>query len=141
MFKKASRVTTFIGRFSYGEDLLDALRNFCVTHRITAGTFTLIGAVQNAKLGFYDQKKKRYAGRVSISQKLEITCCTGNISFKDGEIFVHAHITLADHAGRAFGGHLMPGTRIFAAEFCIQKFSGVRLTRKDDPVTGLSLWG
>ncbi len=33
---------------------------------------------------------------------------------KDGEIFVHAHITLADRKGRAYGGHLMPGTMVFA---------------------------
>ena len=67
--------------------------------------------------------------------------CMGNISLKDGEVFVHAHITLADHEGKCHGGHLMPDTNIFAAEYYVQELVGEKLERKHDPETGLSLWG
>lgn len=131
---------TFIGRFDAGKDLLEELNNFCKGNNIRLGIFNLVGAVRNAKLGYYDQKEKKYTGCVEFDKKLEITSCTGNISIKDGEIFVHAHITLADREGKAFGGHLMPGTEIFAAEYSIQEFTGKDLIRGKDDITGLPLW-
>ncbi len=131
----------FIGRFEEGDDLLGSLDLFCKENNIRLGYFTLIGAVKNAKLGYYDQGLKMYTGCVEIDRKLEVTVCTGNISIKDGGIFCHAHITLADHDGKAFGGHLMPGTVVFAAEFVVQELVGTDLVRKKDEKTGLPLWG
>jgi len=130
----------FIGRFESGKDLLEELNAFCKKENIRLGVFNLIGAVRNAKLGYYDQEKKQYTGCVELNKKLEIASCTGNISIKDGEIFVHAHITLADMEGKAFGGHLMPGTEIFAAEFFVQELIGQVLVRAKDEITGLPLW-
>ncbi|MGR3219923.1 MAG: PPC domain-containing DNA-binding protein, partial [Candidatus Anammoxibacter sp.] len=86
------------------------------------------------------QDVKEYAESVRFNQNLEITSCLGNISIKDNEIFAHAHITLSDHEGKAFGGHLTNGTEIFAAEFYIEELAGQDLVRKDDSQTGLSLW-
>ncbi len=131
---------TFIGRFEAGQDLLAELNGFCKQNNIRLGVFNLIGAVRNAKLGYYDQEKKQYTGCVELNKKLEIAACMGNISIKDGEIMVHAHITLADMDGNAFGGHLMPGTEIFAAEFFIQELIGAELVRGKDGKTGLPLW-
>jgi len=130
----------FIGRFEAGDDLLAELNGFCKQNDIKLGVFNLIGAVRNAKLGYYDQEKKAYTGCVELDKKLEISSCMGNVSIKDGEIMVHAHITLADMDGRAFGGHLMPGTEIFAAEFFIQELIGAELVRGKDGKTGLPLW-
>lgn len=130
----------FTGRFEAGDDLLDELNDFCKQNDIKLGVFNLIGAVRNAKLGYYDQEKKSYTGCVELDKKLEISSCMGNVSIKDGEIMVHAHITLADMDGRAFGGHLMPGTEIFAAEFFIQELIGAELVRGKDGKTGLPLW-
>ncbi len=70
----------------------------------------------------------------------EITKLVGNVSLKEGRPMVHAHVTLADE-GKAFGGHLAPGTVVFACEFIIQVFEGVSLTRSLDAETGLQLWG
>ncbi len=39
-----------------------------------------------------------------------------------------------------YGGHLMPGTIIFAAEYWIQELTGEAIHREDDPQTGLMLW-
>jgi uncharacterized protein len=64
----------------------------------------------------------------------------GNISLKDGNPMVHAHITLADEAGKAYGGHLIPGTVVFACEFILQVFEQPLLERGFDEATGLPLW-
>jgi len=71
---------------------------------------------------------------------MEITKLTGNVSLKDGQPMVHAHITLADEQGQAFGGHLAEGTRIFACEVIIEAYAGDIFERTWDETTGLSLW-
>ncbi|MFA4857794.1 MAG: PPC domain-containing DNA-binding protein [Candidatus Margulisiibacteriota bacterium] len=131
----------FLGRFECGDDLFGALTDFCKAQNIKLGVFSLVGAVKKAKLGHYNQQEKKYSDCIELSQKLEIASCMGNISLKDGEIFVHAHIVLADWDGKAYGGHLMPGTEIFAAEYNIQEYGGRELHRVKDDVTGLPLWG
>lgn len=131
---------TFIGRFESGDDLLASLTDFCKKENIRLGAFSVIGAVKQAKLGYYNQEQKQYATCVELDKKLEIASCMGNISLKDNEIIVHAHIVLADWEGKAFGGHIMPETIIFAAEFNIQEYSGAELHREKDETTGLPLW-
>ena len=59
---------------------------------------------------------------------------------RDGNPFVHAHVTLADNAGHAYGGHLAPGTTIFACEFVLEVLSESVLERTFDETTGLYLW-
>ena len=131
---------TFIGRFSAKSDLLAALTGLCKKEDIRLGVFSVIGALTSAKLGYYKQDAKKYVDCASLDKKLEIASCTGNISLLDSEIFVHAHITLADHNGTAYGGHLMPGSTIFAAEYYIKELKGTTLERAHDPETGLKLW-
>lgn len=65
---------------------------------------------------------------------------TGNVSIRDGSPLVHAHVSLADYSGNAFGGHLAPGTTVFACEYIIQAFTGETLVREQDSETGLPLW-
>ncbi len=49
-----------------------------------------------------------------LTQPLEILALVGIISLRDGQIMVHAHVTLGDQEGRAWGAHLPEGTVIFA---------------------------
>ena len=130
----------FVGRLNHKDDLLAGLTSLVKKHKIFSGYISAIGAVENANLGYYDQKKKAYTGCVALKQKLEICSMNGNISIRDGEAFVHAHIVLADRKGRAYGGHLMPGAIVFAAEYFIFELLGKKLHRVKDPSTGLPLW-
>jgi len=130
----------FIGRFRRGEDLLGALTDLCQKEKIKLGTFSLVGALTGVKLGYYEQEAKKYTECVSLEKKLEVTSCIGNISLKGSDIFIHAHITLADHKGQCYGGHLMRGSSIFAAEYHIRELTGAELKRTHDAETGLSLW-
>jgi predicted DNA-binding protein with PD1-like motif len=131
---------TFLGRFECGDDLLNAITEFCRKNKIQLGIFNVIGAVKSAKLGYYNQDKKQYTTCIELNEKLEIASCMGNISLKDGEIIAHAHIVLGDMKGKSYGGHLMPGAKIFAAEFYVHELVGAELHRAKDAVTGLPLW-
>jgi hypothetical protein len=139
MVEQYSLGRVFLGRLEHGADLLAEIYRICESRSIQMGTLKVIGAVQSACIGFYNQERKLYQ-QITLSTPAEIACCLGNISSKDGKVFIHAHINLSDEQGRAWGGHLMPGTIIFAAEFQIQELQGKILQRSEDPVTGLALW-
>ncbi|MBU0987168.1 MAG: DUF296 domain-containing protein [Proteobacteria bacterium] len=129
----------FMGRLPYGRDLLTALKDFCMEASIHMATFSLIGAVSSITIGAYDPKQQVY---VTHTQEafFEIVNCTGNVSFKDGEPFVHAHILLADEQGKTTGGHLFSDTMLFAGEIDLLELLGKPLERVYDRTTGLMLW-
>ena len=108
-----------MGRLAKGDDLLLALEQRCLEAGIKLAEVRAIGAVSQARVGFYDQEKRKY-DFLEMKKPLEILALVGNVSLKDGKPMVHAHITLGDAQGRAFGGHLAEGTRVFACEFEIQ---------------------
>jgi hypothetical protein len=129
----------FIGKLSHGGDLLEEITRLCREENIQLGRVEALGAVKQARLGFYNQQTHEYQFLV-VDQPLEITKLVGNVSIKDGSPFVHAPITLADKKGRAYGGHLAPGTVVFACEFILEVFDGPMLERVFDETTGLPLW-
>jgi len=129
----------FLVRLPTGDDLLEAIAKEFRERSITKAGFIVIGAVDGAVLGFYDTVEHVYRNR-KFEEALEIVSCVGNVSFKDGEIFVHAHATLAGEDFGCVGGHLMPGTRIFAAELYGNPVTGDPLVRELDEFTGLALW-
>jgi predicted DNA-binding protein with PD1-like motif len=52
---------------------------------------------------------------------------------REGTPFVHAHITLSDKEGRAFGGHLLPGCEVGATfELTLYSYDDIKLQRKFD---------
>jgi predicted DNA-binding protein with PD1-like motif len=129
----------FIGKLTHGSDLLEELTEICNKEKIPLGRIEGLGAVQKARLAYYDQGKREYQF-FTLDKCLEITKLTGNISLKDGEPMVHAHLTLADDKGKAYGGHLAQGTIVFACEAIFEVFEGEQLERGFDEVTGLPLW-
>lgn len=125
-------------RFRKGEDLLESLTKVAVEEGVEAGSFTGLGTVQHANVGFF--KDAGEYSTVSLDGPLEIVACVGNITLKNHQPFVHAHITLADERGNAFGGHVMPGSRIDATfELTIHAYKGMKLVRQLDQDTKLFL--
>ncbi len=129
----------FVGRLSYGADLLSELTALCLEKDVTCGRIEAIGAVQKARIGFYNQANHEYEF-MTLDQPLEITNLTGNVSIRDDKPMIHAHVTLGDRDGKAYGGHLAPGTIIFACEYMIQRIEGAVYIRDVDEQTGLPLW-
>jgi len=137
--KEIKKTNVLMGRLRHGADLLDEITGICTDRDIRLGRVEAIGAVTRARIGFYNQEKREY-GYYNIDEPLEITNLTGNISIKDNSPFVHAHVTLADSTGRAYGGHLAQGTIVFACECVIEVLEGPAFERGFDRETGLSLW-
>jgi len=129
---------TFLVKVEHNAELIKFITDLAKEEGIITGTFTAIGALKNAKLGFYDQKEHRYVETL-LSASQEIASCTGNISLKQDEPFVHAHVVLTDAEEDTRGGHLLEGI-VFAAEIHLIELTGEKITRTKDAVTGLYLW-
>lgn len=128
-----------MGRLERGDDLLGRLTAYCVEQQIRVGTLSALGAVERAAVGYYDQATQQYHQHV-FDQPMEIVQLIGNISSKDGETFLHCHVTLSDDQGRCYGGHLFEGTTVFACEFLVTELSGPVPQRHPHAATGLALW-
>jgi len=133
---------TFMGRIPHDSDLLEQINSFCMVNDIRSGIVNIIGAVKEARLGYYSQNRQNYRtlDGENLTGGLEILSCTGNVSIKDGKPFAHLHLIVSDSQGNALGGHLMPGTVVYAGEFIIQEFEGKDFIRGWDKTTGLPLW-
>jgi predicted DNA-binding protein with PD1-like motif len=132
---------TVMGRLPKGCDLLSALEEGCRDLGIKLGEVRALGAVSQAKIGYYDQAAQKYLF-LEFPRPMEILSLLGNVSLKDGQAFVHAHLTLGEANGQSWGGHLAPGTVVFACEYVIQEFISLEppLARALDKDTGLFLW-
>jgi len=130
---------TIIGQLPSGTDLLEGLTQFVQKENIRCGRIHGIGATTHAIIAYYDQNTKKY-NSMEFKDGMEILNLIGNVSIRDGKPFIHVHILLSDPQGKVFGGHLMPGTKLWACEVFVDEFEGEELVRGQDEKTGLFLW-
>jgi hypothetical protein len=127
-----------VARLDKGLDLVEQITDLASRKRIELATFTVIGALRQAELSYYDQERKEYHN-FGVDGPMELVSCTGNVSIRDSRTFVHAHATLSDFRGHVVGGHLIKA-QVFAAELHLIELSGMKLIREFDAETGLYLW-
>ncbi|HEX9891679.1 MAG TPA: DUF296 domain-containing protein [Actinomycetota bacterium] len=123
------------------DDLLEGLTGAAMELDLKAASIQVIGAVKRLVVGFYDQAAREYR-TLTPDGDFEIASGLGNVSMKDGRPFVHLHVVGTGPDGGAIGGHLMPGTVVFAAEAWLRQLAADEVpTRVMDPGRGLALWG
>jgi len=132
-------IRTITGQLPFGADLYDGVSEIVRKENIRFGRVQAIGATTHAVVAYYDQKLKNYMP-LEFDGGMEILNCAGNISIRDGKPFLHIHLILGDRDGKVFGGHVLPGTKIFALEVFIDEYDGEEFIREKDDRTGLFLW-
>lgn len=120
------------------QEISQAITAFCREQDIKAGTVSGLGAVDKAVLRFFDPASKKYVDK-TFSEQLEVTNLTGNISRKDGQIYLHLHATLGRADYSALAGHLLTAVLNGAGELVIEKFDG-EIDRYYDDKSGLNLY-
>lgn len=129
-----------VRRLRPGADLLEELQAMALKEDISLGLVSGIGGLKSAAVGIFLPDESRYETR-EFKGELEICHLSGNISLKEGRPFVHAHLVISDRQGRAWGGHLLPGCRIFVAEVVILSLEGAKRERlPQTELSGLALW-
>jgi len=133
---ETSRV--IISRMEPGEDVLETIGKVATEHGVKSGHLTLIGAISGAKLGYFHIGANEYRD-FTIDEDLEVVSCMGNISTVNDSVVVHAHMIVADEAGRCYGGHLMEGCKVSVTIELVLTETTADLTRARDERTGLNL--
>jgi predicted DNA-binding protein with PD1-like motif len=127
-------------RLARGEEIIAALRQFCLATGIRAGAVEGIGAVDYAEIGIYDVAERRYVKQV-LEGPMEVTALLGNLSADpQGAPYLHLHITLAQQDLRVVGGHLNAARISGTGELFIRPYDGAIGRRTDEAETGLNLW-
>jgi predicted DNA-binding protein with PD1-like motif len=116
-------------RIAVGADLRAALDAVPRAHGVDAAFVVQgIGSLSVACL--------RYAGKSELAElrgDLEILSLAGSLG-PDGP---HLHMTVADGAGRVYGGHMGAGCVVrTTAEVLVALLPGHRFSRETDPATG-----
>ena len=128
---------SYIVHVEKGEKVMQTLTNFCIEKGIYSAQISGIGAVRNVDIGAYDISNKDYIHRI-FENILELLSFQGNVAIKDGEPFLHAHITLGTHDMEVFGGHLFEMEVAVVGEFIIHDFQNKNTLRQYNDDIGLA---
>jgi len=138
MKQASSTQKTYMNSLPKGADINIFLKEFAIKNNIQTASLNFIGSLEQVSLGFYDQTTRKY-NKKDFFTPFEIVSGTGNISLKDGEVFIHSHVILSDKNYQVIGGHLF-NSKVFAGEYVIYELPELLLKRNFDKTTGLSLW-
>ncbi|MFQ6088780.1 MAG: PPC domain-containing DNA-binding protein [Candidatus Methanofastidiosia archaeon] len=125
----------YVLKLESGEDILDVISEFLKKNGVKSTVIFGIGAVSEARIGFFDGTEYRVT---ELNENLEVLSLLGNVSLKEEEPLPHLHITLADSEGRAFGGHLFKGCIVSATLEVFILELPILLERDFDE--GIGLW-
>lgn len=128
---------TIAVRLEKGEEIVSSIRAICEKEGVKAGTIQGLGAADHSVVGIFDFTKNAYVSN-TFDQDMEITALIGNVSTKDGELYLHIHATLGDDKAWPMAGHLNEAVVSATCELFIRKLDMV-IERKADPKTGINL--
>ena len=128
----------YVLRLEKGEEVVESIKKLCKENNIKLGAISGIGATNKAVVGLFETGSKEYHSK-ELTGNMEITGLVGNISEKDGEVYLHLHITLADQNHNVFGGHLNSAVISATGEIIIDAIEG-NVDREFDEEIGLNLF-
>ena len=137
LYPSDDRSASFVS-LERGEDLLDGLDRAVAELGLKAATLQVIGALEEASLGYFDPGASEY--RTVSTGHVEIASGLGNVSLRDGAAFIHLHLVVSGPDGAAVGGHAMKGCRAFVVEAYLRTLAGPPPERKETPGTALKTW-
>ncbi|HEX3626330.1 MAG TPA: PPC domain-containing DNA-binding protein [Verrucomicrobiae bacterium] len=123
--------------FNSGDEVMEGLKKVAREYKLAASHFTAIGAFEKVTLGFFDLAKKDYQKTV-ISEQVEVLSLIGDISLKDAEPEIHAHVVVGKSDCTTRGGHLVNGIVRPTLEVVLTE-SPLHLHRKFNSEFGLAL--
>lgn len=127
----------YVLRLESGDDILQTLRQFATTKRLSSSLLEGIGSLNRVKLGHYNFKTKQYKYE-TFEDDLEILNLTGNIASMNRQPLPHVHVTLGRRDFSVIGGHLDEGSAANMVEIGVWKLPG-KLLKAQDETLGLNV--
>lgn len=128
----------YVVRLNKSEEVVEELKKLCQKEDIKLAEITGLGASNLVEIGVFNVNTKEYNTKV-FEGMFEITSLVGNISRKDGEVYLHMHINFGDADGNVRGGHLVRANISATGEIIINKIDG-EVGRKLSDEIGLNLF-
>lgn len=125
----SSEVKAYVFRLKPKEDLKKMILAFAEENEISAGSIvSCVGSLEQFHIRFANQKdgelKKGFFEIVSLTGTFSNTSC-------------HLHISISDHAGITFGGHLLDDNLIYTtAEIVALALPNLSFQREPDSTYG-----
>lgn len=130
--------SNWVIRIDKGEEVVTQLKEICEKNNIKAGFVSAIGASNKITVGLFNTNSKVYQSE-TLSGDFEITNLTGNVSRKDGEVYIHLHITVCDEEYKAHGGHLNEAWISATCEMLLTEVDG-NIERKFNDNSGINIF-
>lgn len=129
---------TFAVVLESGDEVMESLQKFSVSHNILAAQLTAIGGFQHVILRYFDWAEKEYLS-IPVREQAEVASLIGDIAQSpSGEPALHIHLVVGRRDGTAMAGHLGEG-RVSPTLEVILTESPAHLRKAKDPETGLAL--
>ena len=128
----------YVLRLDPGEEIVECLTHLVDQEKIQLGTVSALGAANDVTIGiFHTEEKKYYSQR--YQGDFEISALVGNVTRKDGEPYLHLHITIGNPVtGEVHAGHLSSATISATLELFLQVWDG-QVGRQFSDTVGLNL--
>ena len=120
-----------------GAKIPDAILEIARKEKITTARVEAIGGVKELRLAYFNHEKKEYEEH-EFQEFLEMTSLMGNITLKEGEVFLHVHGTFGRRDLSVLAGHVMAATVFPLMEVMITQTEN-RAAREFDEDLGLSV--
>ena len=130
---------TYVVRLDKGEEVLACLTRLCEEEQIRLASVAGIGAAEQVMIGLYDVQGREYH-KTELNGPMEITSLNGNVTTKDGDVYLHLHINVCTPEMQVLGGHLNACRIGATGELFVRTLPGQVERRLDEAVTGLNLF-
>ena len=127
-----------IVRLDRGEEVVSSLLKIIKDENLQGGFVSAIGAADIVEVGLYEVEKQQYKSK-RFEGDFEIISCLGNVSRKDGEPYLHLHMSFGDKNFNVYGGHLSY-CRISGTFECVIGLTKSTIERMKDSKTGLNIF-
>ncbi len=129
----------YVLRLDPGEEIVASLTRLVEQEQVQLGSVTAIGAANDVTIGIFSTQEKQYHAR-RCQGDYEISALVGNVTRKEGEPYLHLHITIGNPVtGEVHAGHLTSATISATLELFLQVWDG-QVGREFSDQVGLNLF-
>ncbi|MFH1587420.1 MAG: DUF296 domain-containing protein [Candidatus Diapherotrites archaeon] len=137
---------TVLVRLDKGDELISSLERACEENGVEGGMVFGLGALSSMKIITAASTNKLAPEFEEIKGPIEIASATGNVSKKEGKVFVHLHASLGlmrdvdsgNSESQSYNTHISEGIISLTGEFYI--IPTEKLERKLNKDTNMFIW-
>ena len=127
-----------IVRMDKGEEILEKLKEVCEKENVTLANVNALCAINEFEVGLFDVDERQYHSKV-YTGNFEIVSLTGSVTTKEGETYMHIHLSAGDKENEVYGGHLNRAMVSATCEMFINVINGT-VEREFSEEIGLNLF-